>query len=1394
MNQSTLEFLSTLRTLGVRLSCDGDRLRCNAPAGVVTGALRVELATRKQEILSFLGEASLATLPDPIKPVSREGKLLLSFAQKRLWVLSRLEPENFAYNIPSYFRLQGRLNVQVLESSLNEIVRRHEVLRTCYSYVEGQPALKIKPAESLPLPLIDLQALPEAAQWNEAVRLAHSDSIQPFDLGRSPMLRVLLLKLAPESHIFLLNVHHIAFDGWSFGVLTKELSAIYTAYVRGQPSPLPELGIQYADFATWQQQQLQRDTLKSQLAYWQKQLSGSLNVLDLPTDRPRPARQTANGGSVFFNLSRSTTDDLKSLSQREEVTLFVTLLAAFGTLLMRHSGQEEILVGTPISNRNRTEIEELIGFFVNTLVMRTDLSGDPAFRTLMRRVQDVAVNAYAHQDVPFEKLVEALKPERDVSRSPIFQVMFSLEHSPVTPLELPGLEPTWVEIQSSGAQFDLSLYLTETNHSIVGRFSFNSDLFDHATIARMAEQFQILLAEVIRNSEQRLHEVPLLTARDRDDLLAWNRTGDDYSSTLGIHELFEIHAQRAPNAVAVECGGERLTYRELNDRSDRLAQHLQTLGVGAGAFVGVCVDRSVGMAVALLGILKAGASYLPLDLAFPRERLTFMLDEAKPHALVTETDLLDKLPSHSSAVVCLDHFSWTTERSPVKRPDRLGRAYLLYTSGSTGQPKGVEVSHRAVVNFLHSMRATPGMDENDILLSVTTFSFDIFGLELWLPLTTGAKVVIARGETCKDGRLLARAIASSGATVMQATPTTWRMLLQSGWQGNPRMKLLCGGEAWSKDLAASLLPKCGSLWNMYGPTETTIWSAVYRIGADAEVRVGPPIANTQFYVVDSHLRLQPMGVPGELLIGGDGLADGYLNRPELTAEKFIANPVDGGPFDKDPDSRLYRTGDLVRRLPGDTIEFLSRLDHQVKLRGFRIELGEIENFLQTHASVKEAVVVLSKDDEPRLVAYCVLAKESEVTAAGLRQLLRSKLPEYMIPSELVFLPDLPLTPNGKVDRKALLAMPRAPREAKTAATEPRDHLERQLTALWEKVLNVRPVHSSDNFFDLGGHSFAAVQLLSEIHKLTGKNLPLATLFQAATVESLAEILRKDDAPSWSILVPINPRGSKPPLFLVHGAEGNLLLYRQLVGHLGSEQPVYGLQSQGLNGDQALADSVEEMASSYIREIVAIQPEGPYLVGGYCLGGLIAFEMAQQLTAAGKEVGLVVMLETYNPNAVSPAQNRFALLHRLQNAWFHSANLAMIPNTERRKFLREKLDIARIRVGIRLRALAYRFQNADLKKIHSIYPHLLVTQVNDRAASRYLPTPYRGRVALIRPKRFFAGLDGLTLGWNGLIRGGLEVHEVPVNPRGMLVEPFCRTLADLVRKCLDGVAVAQMVQK
>ena len=923
-----------------------------------------------------------------ITRVSREGnRFALSFAQQRLWFLHQLQLDDAAYNVPMAVRLTGPLDLTAFERTLTEIVRRHEVLRTTFAEVDGQPVQLINPApEQVALPNLNLSHLAPAEREAEAKRIITAEAGRSFDLREGPLLRASLLRLSEQEHVAVVTVHHIAIDAWSLGLLIREVAALYAAYAQGGSSPLPELSIQYVDFARWQQQWLQGEALATELTYWKKQLAGAPAALDLPTDRPRPAVQTQRGAQESMWLSTDLTKALNELSRREGVTLFMTLLAAWQVLLSRYTHQRDLVVGTDVANRNLSETEDLVGFFSNMLVLRTDLSGNPSFSSVLQRVREVCLNAYAHQNAPFERLVEELQPKRDLSRAPIFQVMFILQNAPTTALELAGVTLSPVEVDNKTAKFDLMLSMQEeVGDYLSGIVEYNTDLFDAGTIGRLAGHFEVMLESIVKAPHQRIDELPLLSSGERAQVLdEWNSTAEFYRQDRCIHELFEEQVGRTPEAVAVQFEGEQLSYAELNARSNQLARHLRSLGVGAESLVGICVERSLAMVVGLLGVMKAGAAYVPLDPAYPRQRLAYMLADAQVEVLLTQAELVSELPVQELKVVCLD-VDWETiaeqsEESLAPLATAANLAYTIYTSGSTGQPKGVQISHRAVVNFLTSMREEPGITSADTLLSVTTLSFDIAALELYLPLVTGARLVIVSRETAVDGRELARRIAESKATIMQATPATWRLLLEAQWSGNERLKMLCGGEALSGELAGRLLERGALLWNLYGPTETTIWSALKRVESSERgvVEIGRPIANTQLYILDGQGQPAPVGVPGELYIGGDGLARGYLHRADLSAEKFVPHP-----FSSQAGKRLYRTGDRARYLAGGEVEFLGRVDHQVKLRGHRIELGEIEAALAEHPLVGEAVVVAREepDGDQRLVAYVVITQAPDAAAA-----------------------------------------------------------------------------------------------------------------------------------------------------------------------------------------------------------------------------------------------------------------------------------------------------------------------------------------------------------------------------------------------------------------------------
>ena len=1044
----------------------------------------------------------------PLQPVTRTRPLPLSFAQQRLWFLDQLEPGSVAYNIPAALRIRGPLDLVALERSVNEIVRRQESLRTTFALGEGEPIQMISLSLAVAVVVEDVQEQSAVEQKERVQALMRDEARRGFNLARGPLLRVKVVQLGEEDHLLLLTIHHIVSDAWSMGILFRELSVLYRAFTTQQPSPLPELPIQYADYVVWQREWLHGEHLGAQLAYWKRQLGG-VSTVELPIDRPRPAVQTYSGGEHSVVIAPEVYQQLKNLSRQEGVTLFMTLLAAFHIFLRRYSGQEDVPVGTPIAGRAQPETEGLIGFFANTLVMRPDLTGDPTVRECVARVRRVALEAYDHQDLPFERLVQELNPDRTLSRHPLFQIMFTFHHLAESTLVLPNAQISRITIPAEIAKFDLSAIVTEATDSLRIAFTYNSDLFYADTIARMLGHFQTLLEGIVAQPEQPISELPLLTAEERHQLVIdWNDTTVAYPKYKRVHELFETQVGQTPYAIALVCDDQQLTYRELNAQANQLARYLQRFGVGPDVLVALCLDRSVDMVVGILAILKAGGAYVPLDPSYPQERLAFMLQDAQVAVLVTHAQLLSRLPDPECPIICLEKdrrdIVQESTTPPISFVTAEHLAYVLYTSGSSGQPKGVQIPHRALGNVLQAVGERLGLSRQDTLLAVTTFAFDIAALELLLPLTVGARVVVASRAVASDGPLLQQCLATSGATALQATPTTWRMLIDGGWQGNPRLKMLCGGEALTRELVQSLLHRGASLWNMYGPTETTIWSTLTRVAtADTTPPIGCPLINTQVYILDPHLQPTPIGIPGELYIGGDGLARGYLHSPELTAERFIPHP-----FSREPGARLYRTGDRVRYLPDGNIEFLGRLDHQVKIRGYRIELGEVEVVLRQHPTLRDTVVVLREDTpgDKRLVAYLVLLQSQPPTVSNLRSFLRSKLPDYMIPSAFVFLDTLPRMPNGKIDWRAL-PPPEPTRPApERASVAPRTPEEEIVTEVWREVLGLEGVGVHDNFFELGGHSLLAAQVVARINKRVQLAVPLRSLFECQTIAEMAQLI------------------------------------------------------------------------------------------------------------------------------------------------------------------------------------------------------------------------------------------------------------------------------------------------
>jgi amino acid adenylation domain-containing protein len=1040
-----------------------------------------------------------------IEPLPRNSEEIpLSWAQERLWFLDQLQEQNATYNLPGAVRLTGHLNFQALQKTLSEITQRHEVLRTTFKSSNGTPVQVINKEANLTINVVDLQHLPHVQQETQVQNLASAEATTPFDLSTGPLLRVTLLKLSASESVVLFTMHHIISDGWSMGLFIQEISILYRAYSLGEDSPLPQLPIQYADFTLWQRQWLSKEVLENQLNYWQQQLAGAPALLELPTDYPRPPVQTYRGQTHDFKLNTEMTQKLQTLCQHHGTTLFMTLLAAFATLLYRYSGQSDIVIGSPIANRNRSETESLIGFFVNTLVLKTSFESNPSFAELLTQVREVTLKAYENQDIPFEQVVEALQPERSLSHSPLFQVMFVLQNAPTTELELPELTLTPLRFETPAAKFDLTLSIEENEGEIAGLWEYNTDLFDSSSITRMTGHLQTLLSAIVENPSQRVGELLLLSAAEQHQLLVeWNNTQADYPDNKCIHHLFEAHVEQTPDAIALVYEHQQLSYRELNARANQLARYLQTVGVKPEVLVGIFVARSIEVIVGLLAILKAGGAYIALDPSYPPERLAHMLSDSQVSVLLTTNQQLLNLPQHQAQVICLDTdwdiISQNSTENPVSnvRPENL--AYVNYTSGSTGLPKGALLPHQGLCNLSVEQIQKFNLNSHCRVLQFGSLSFDALIWELVMALGSGASLCLAKSESLLPGLGLTQVLREQRITHVTLPPTVLSVLPHTEL---PELQaIIAAGEAVSRDLIAKW-SKGKKFFNAYGPSEVTVWATVAECtDSTRKPPIGRPIANKQIYILDRHLQPVPIGVPGELHIAGVGLARGYLNRPDLTREKFIPNP-----FSNEAGSRLYKTGDLARYMSDGNIEFLGRVDYQVKIRGFRVELGEIETILGQHPQLQEVVVIVQEEDpgNQRLVAY-VVSNCKELNSNQLREFSKQKLPQYMVPSVFMLLDALPLTPNGKVDRKAL-PVPTWEISRDSELVPPRTPTEESIANIFASVLGVQRVGIYDNFFELGGHSLLATQLISKVRKAFEVDIPLRILFEEPTVAKLSEII------------------------------------------------------------------------------------------------------------------------------------------------------------------------------------------------------------------------------------------------------------------------------------------------
>jgi amino acid adenylation domain-containing protein len=1081
-----------------------------------------ELSAQKRRLLEQWLEEEGIELAETRTMTARERRnsleLPLSFAQQRLWFLGQLEPDSPFYNIPMAVRLCGTLNLPALERSFDEIILRHEILRTSFAEVDGVPVQVVAPDMSLQIQVKDLRDSAEHELEAEALRLMNGEVRRPFDINSVPLLRVMLIRLGEDEHILLVTMHHIISDGWSMSIFIREMAALYEAFSEGRPSPLADLPLQYADFAIWQRGRLAVEALQDQLDYWKQQLDGLTHVLNLPTDHPRPAVQKYRGAHLASLLPKRLRDELMALSRREEATLFMTLLAAFNVLLYRYTEQEEFAVGSPIANRTRPEIQGLIGFFVNTLVLRADLSGDPAFRDLLGRVRETALGAYAHQDLPFEELLEALQPTRDMSRQPLFQVVFVLQNTPLAPLELAGLNVRPLDIDNGTAKFDLTLAVEETEESLKTSLEYNTDLFDEPTIARILDHFQVLIEGILAAPDRRISELPLLTETERHQLLhEKDQRRTEFHRKPCLQQLFEEQAARTPDAAALVFEDERLSYAELNAKANQLAHHLLRLGVGPETLVGIMTERSPAMVIGLLGILKAGGAYVPLDPQYPRERLAFMLADAQVSVLVTQRELMQRLPEHHAQVICLDDggksIAQESTENPLVAVQPEHPAYVIYTSGSTGQPKGVLITHANLARLFSATAQWFHFSPHDVWTLFHSYAFDFSVWELWGALAYGGRVVIVPYLTSRSPEAFRALLVREGVTVLSQTPSAFRQLMRADEVAFERDKLqlrlvIFGGEALDVQGLWPWIARHGDerprLVNMYGITETTVHVTYRPLKMTDVVRavgsvIGEPIPDLSLYVLDRHLQPVPACIAGELYVGGGGLARGYLNRPQLTAERFVPHP-----FSDEPGARLYKTGDRARFLNDGDIEYLGRVDQQVKIRGFRIELQEIEAALNTHPAIRECIVTVDEHESEakRLIAYVVARQAQTLTVEELRRFVKEKLPDYMVPAIFINLEALPLTPQGKIDLKALPAPAHERPLMSRDFVAPRNPVEDALAAIWSGVLGVERVGIDDNYFALGGDSIRSIQVRARA-EAKGLRFSIQQLFQYQTIRELA---------------------------------------------------------------------------------------------------------------------------------------------------------------------------------------------------------------------------------------------------------------------------------------------------
>lgn len=1340
-------------------------------------------------------EIRLQNLSKQVKPGSllfrreRPDQIPLSFGQERLWFLHQLEPNLTAYNLAYGHYLHSPIDTTIFQQAFLQVIKRHETLRTSFHSLNGLPFQQIAAEVSLPLKIIDLSHLPVEERLTEAKRLASLDANRPFDMTTAPLIRAILFPISPEETFFYLNIHHLIFDGWSHSIFFNDLRAFYEGLLKNAAPDLPALPIQFSDFVIWEREHLQGDYLKKSLDFWLPYLDGS-PVLELPTDFPRPGWSTYNGNTLLYDFPPELSVAIKKICQQVNVTPFMVLLAGFNLLLSKYSGQDDIVVGTALAGRNRLEQENLIGFFANTLVVRTKLAGAVTFQDLLTRVRENALSIYAHQDIPFEILVDHLKLHRDPSRNPLFNTVLVMQNTPSQESSLAGISTERVRLDVEDSHFDFEFHIREISDHFSLRSKFNTDLYKQETILRMLSHFENLLQQVTSDPARPLNEISLLTGQEKHKVLAdWNQTARDYPRNATVHQLFEAQVKQHPQKIALSIGKVQVSYGQLSLHANNLARDLRQQGVKPGDLVGLCLDRSLELVAAILAVLKCGAAYLPLDPAYPVERLDFILRDSGASLLVTGNSLLNLFPTLNIPILIPRAHSGIDAKSEEADPPSVGLptdlAYVMYTSGSTGLPKGVCVTHRNVIRLVQNSNFID-YNPGEVFLLHSPLSFDASTFELWGSLLNGSRLVFMPpgNYTLLE---LGNVLQTQHVSTLWLTASLFHAVIEEQPEILRGLKtLLAGGDVLSPAAVERVLkdfPEI-TLVNGYGPTENTTFTCCYVMNNHSQmirpVPIGRPVANTKVYLLDANLQPVAVGLPGELFAGGDGVARGYLNRPELTDKRFIPDP-----FSTEPGARLYRTGDMARWLPDGLIEFIGRKDDQVKIRGFRVEPAEVEAALLHHPAVSQAaVIVQSSPSADKYLAAVVSGKA--LNENELRSFLRGILPDYMIPQFFVIQDRLEMLPSGKIDRQALLKITAEAHERLAAGPESmgnamaadqpdqqqtaRDPLEFQLKTIWESLLGISSIGIHQNFFELGGHSMLALRLFARLEKIFGNNLPISTIFHAPTIAQLADIIRQDDwSPPWKRLVAVQPGGSRRPLFLVPPGSGTSLTYTSLAAGLGPDQPLYSFDPAAVDEENGLMKTVQGIASEYLREVRLFQPEGPYRLGGTCFGAYVALEMAQELIRQGQQVELLASLDAFSPASGPTWTWKPVTFWEYVQRFFKYARAKSL------------LAVFKKEMNIRLPKLrrALRFFDPQLKKYWKIQ------RVQRQAQIAYKAEPYPGRILLIQSEESVNRAE-IKDRWEELALGGLENYYLPDSShRGLLLrETGAQFLAVTLKECLN----------